>query len=211
MRLIAASIGITTFMVCALAVTAEAHADTPTPCNPAGVTFGMSGYPDGTGVHVPAGMVPVAYPAGIFPWDPVSYDEGAAIGRDNMVNTVNDYASRCDGPIHVYGHSYGARTAGDALLVLDAGPHAHRITGTLTGDPRHHDGDTRGIEGTLHGMSIAGITMTGPREPTTNIVVDSHCNPRDLICDFPPLNEPLKIIDHAFGYLSDAHVYPVGA
>lgn len=147
----------------------------------------------------------VHYSASIWPVGPVTYDQSVREGHDNMVSAVNAYAAVCPGNIVVTGYSQGARVAGDAIDTLDKGPHAGRISGILYADPKHPGG----IETTLHGLTVAGITMTGPRQGTQTIPVTSHCNAepghRDGICSLP--RDPEGFVDGVKGYLGTAHSY----
>lgn len=181
----------------ATAVTAEADVY----CEDRAV-FAAGGMGDPQALAFP-GTRRVHYSASIWPIGPVTYDESVREGSAAMVSAVNAYAAVCPGQIVVTGYSQGARVAGDAIDTLDNGPYAERIEGVLYSDPKRPGG----IETTFQGVSIAGVTMTGPRQGTTTIPVRSECNEqpgnRDGICSLPIGG----IIDGALGYLGTAHSY----
>lgn len=146
----------------------------------------------------------VWYPASIWPLGDLTYDESVRQGRDNVVRAVDEFAAQCPtSDIRVVGYSQGARVAGDALEVLQTRPYAPRVTGKLFSDPKHPGG----IEDTFQGISLAGITFTGPRRGF-NVPVESVCNPYDGICDLPkPLYDPEGFLRGVHGYFTGAHSY----
>lgn len=183
----------------ATAVPATAQAST---CEGTAV-FSTGGMSD-PGASAFPGTRQVWYPASIWPLGNLTYDESVRQGRDNVVAAVDEFAAQCpSSDIRVVGYSQGARVAGDALEVLQTRPYAHRVTGKLFSDPKHPGG----IEDTFQGISLAGITFTGPRRGF-NVPVESVCNPYDGICDLPkPLYDPEGFLRGVHGYFTGAHSY----
>ena len=176
----------------------------PADCDDVAV-FGLGGHGDPAAQIYGGDVRRVHYPAVISPLKPGgAYDNAVREGRDNMVHEVDSYAQRCEGPIVVKGYSEGARAAGDALEVLDDGPYADRIEGHLYSDPKHPGG----IEDALQGLSVWGVSMTGPREGF-NVPVVSECNPADGICNLPFPQNLNASLANVIGYLSGAHNYNV--
>ncbi|KZM68842.1 cutinase family protein [Nocardia terpenica] len=172
-------------------------------CEPV-ASFGLGGNIDPDASVYGPGIRKVHYSASIFPKEAITYDDSVREGRDNMVRAVEDYASVCSGRVVVKGYSQGARAAGDAIEVLQAGPYRDRISGVLYADPKHPGG----VEDTLRGLSIFGATFTGGRAGFT-VPVRSECNPRDAVCDFPLWTDPIRTLQSIDGYLNGAHVYDV--
>lgn len=173
-------------------------------CEPV-ATFGLGGHNDPAAAVYGGGARPVHYSASIWPFGGwVTYDASVAEGARNMIGAVNDYAAHCPGAIVVKGYSEGARAAGDALEVLDDGPHRHRISGVLYADPKQPGG----IEDALQGLSVFGMTMTGPRYGF-NVPVRSECNPTDGVCNFPFPENFIGTAQNVNGYLTGAHAYNV--
>src|SRR5690606_23516046 len=151
------------------------------------VQFGIGGNGDPRGDIYKPPVRPIWYPAEIFPIGLTTYDDAVRIGRDNMLRAVYEYAERCPGQIVVRGYSQGARSAGDALEVLQEGPLRHRVSGVLYSDPKNPGG----IEDALYPLSVMGATFTGPRRGFT-VPVRVHCNPHDAPCDFPIRTDPVR-------------------
>ncbi|WP_459957293.1 cutinase family protein [Nocardia sp. IFM 10818] len=179
-----------------------AVADAPG-CEPVAV-FGIGGHDDPDANVYGLGIRKVRYSASIWPLRPVTYDDSVREGRDNMVRAVEKYAAACGGHIVVKGYSQGARAAGDAIEVLQNGPYRDRLAGVLYADPKRPGG----IEHAFRGLSLAGMTFTGPRAGFT-VPVRSECNPRDAVCDFPLWTDPRRAVDNVRGYLTGAHAYDV--
>lgn len=194
--LIGAATAIAAMMPAAIPATASANTCVGT------AVFSTGGHMDPNATAFP-GTRQVWYPASIWPLGDLTYDESVRQGRNNVVAAVDEYAGRCGGRIHVVGYSQGARVAGDALEVLQTRPYAHRVTGKLFSDPKHPGG----IEDTFQGISLAGITFTGPRHGFT-VPVESVCNPYDGICVLPkPLYDPEGFLRGVHGYFTGAHSY----
>ncbi|WP_115410966.1 cutinase family protein [Nocardia farcinica] len=172
-------------------------------CEPVAV-FGLGGHGDPAGDVYGPNVRKVRYSASIWPFGSVTYDDSVREGRDNMVAAVNSYAEACGGHIVVKGYSEGARAAGDALEILDDGPHARRISGVLYADPKRPGG----VEHALRGVSVVGISMTGPRAGF-NVPVRSVCNANDAVCNFPLWSDPIRAVSNIHGYLNGGHRYNV--
>lgn len=153
----------------------------------------------GTGGNIPT-------PGGIFPWEAGGYDAGQGVGAANTVALADKVARECpDSQIQLTGFSYGAAIVHTAVEEIDTRDYADRVHVNLYGNPRHPGG----IEDTLNGLSVAGISFRGAGVQPENVAsFESNCNPRDGICDFPhPLRKPIQTIDHIAGYLTGAHYY----
>lgn len=155
--------------------------------------FAVGGYPRTE--LVPDGYQYVPTPGGIFPHENRGYAHGQAVGAQNLIATVDEYAARCDGPIAIFGHSYGAAIVDTATLTLDGRLYAKRVHVHVTGSPRHPGG----IEDSWRGLP--GFGFRGPVHPPANMgSYRSECNPRDAICDMPPWWNPIGTVDHWIGY-----------
>lgn len=191
-------------MIAGVAIWGTPRAEAQPACETEAV-FATGGMNDPNATAFGGNVHRVTYSASIWPVGPHSYDKSVAEGAVNMVGAVDEYAARCpNSKIIVTGYSQGARVAGDAIDVLDKGAHAGRIRGVLYSDPKNPGG----IEQTLQGGIIPGLSMTGAREPTETIPVNQVCNERDGICRLPHiLFDPKGHLDNIRGYFDGAHGY----
>lgn len=161
--------------------------------------FAVGGYPQ---PHlVPDGYTYVPTPGGIMPWEAGGYGHGQTVGANNLVNAVDQHAAHCGGPIHVFGHSYGAAIVDTATLTFDQRDYAHRVHVHVTGSPRKPGG----IEDTYRW--IPGFR--GPVHPPARLGgYRSECNTgRDIICYAPWPWDVVGNINSVLGYLGSGHVY----
>lgn len=161
--------------------------------------FAVGGYP--ATEKVPDGYTYVPTPGGIWAWERGGYAHGQAVGAQNLIAAVDEYAQRCPGPIRVFGHSYGAGIVDTATLALDQRPYAHRVHVHVTGSPRHPGG----IESTY--QWVPGFRGSVPA-PQNVASYKTECNiGRDIICYAP---HPLDVVGNAnsiLGYLTGSHNY----
>lgn len=161
--------------------------------------YAVGGYPQ---THlVPDGYQYVPTPGGIFPWENGGYGHGQAVGAANLVQAVDRHAATCDGPITIFGHSYGAAIVDTATLTLDHRPYAHRVHVHVTGSPRKPGGveDTHqwapGFRGAVHPPANLGSYR-------------SDCNiGRDIICHAPWPGDVIGNVNGVLGYLGSGHSY----
>lgn len=152
---------------------------------------------------------PIAFP----PDGQASYNNSRSEGMQRAVAELTRMSQQC--PLTNYvlaGFSQGAVIAGDIAAQIGAGNgpvSADRVLGvTLIADGRRVDGAGQateigpsppgvGAEVALKGLTVPGITMTGPRPGFGDLADRTYtiCAPGDLICDAPPkaLN-PLNIV-----------------
>lgn len=166
--------------------------------------FTAGGYP---ATHVvPAGHVAIPTPGGIFPWERGGYDVGQRQGAANAVSLLDAFAASCPAAeIHLTGHSYGAGIVATAAETIDARPYAGRVHVSLTGNPRR----VGGIEDSIRGPVFPGITFRGAARVPVNVASYTDvCNPRDGICNLPPLlRNPVGFFNGIIGYFTGAHRY----
>ena len=162
--------------------------------------FAVGGYP-ATEI-VPDGYQYVPTPGGIWAWEAGGYGHGQSVGANNLIASVDDYAQRCPGPIHVFGHSYGAGIVDTATLTLDRRPYAHRVHVHVTGSPRHPGG----IETTYQWVPGFRGSVPAPQRVGS---YKTECNiGRDIICHAPhPILDMIGNTNSILGYLSTGHVY----
>ena len=167
--------------------------------------FAVGGYPSTE--KVPPGYQYIPTPGGIFGHENRGYNHGQTVGAHNLVQALDEYTAKCDGPIHVYGHSYGAAIVHTAIETIDRRPYAHRVHAHVTGNPRRPGG----IEDTYAGWTILpGITFRGAGiEPRNLGSWRDDCNPHDGICRLPRLiHDPVGHVQGWIGYLfTGAHRY----
>lgn len=152
-------------------------------------------------------------PVAIPPDGQQSYNNSRSEATQRATDELSRMSSEC--PLTNYviaGFSQGAVVAGDIAARIGAGDgpiEADKVLGvTVIADGRRTLGPGQpteigesppgvGAEVALKGLTVPGITMTGPRAGFGSLADRSHtiCAPGDLICDAPPqaLN-PLNII-----------------
>ncbi|MBF6328581.1 cutinase family protein [Nocardia transvalensis] len=134
-----------------------------------------------------------------------SYNNSRSEGTKRAVDELTSMHKQC--PLTTYviaGFSQGAVIAGDVAAQIGAGKGpvpADKVLGvTVIADGRRDHGPGQGIvigsdtpgvgaEVALRGLSVPGITMTGPRPGGFGTLADrtfTICAPGDLICDAPP-------------------------
>lgn len=182
---------------------APTAAASPPGCGPG--RFAVGGYPK---PHlVPDGYTYTGTPGGLFGHENGGYNYGQTVGAHNLVVAVDAHAAACDGPIHVYGHSYGAGVVHTAVETLDTRHYAKRVHVHLTGNPRHPGG----IEDSYRGWTfLPGITMRGAGHQPGNLgSFTDVCNyGRDYVCDAPRLiADPVGFFSGIFGYFGSGHSY----
>lgn len=161
--------------------------------------FAVGGYPRTE--LVPDGYQYVETPGGIWPWEAGGYAHGQTVGAANLIATVDEYAARCDGPIHVFGHSYGAAIVDTATLTLDRRPYAYRLHVHVTGSPRHPGG----IESTYQWVPGFRGSVPAPQNVGS---YRTECNiGRDIICYAPWPLDVVGNVNSILGYLGSGHVY----
>lgn len=167
--------------------------------------FAVGGYPR-TDI-VPAGYQYIPTPGGIFAWERGGYARGQAEGSANVISTLDAFAAACPGVrIDIQGHSYGAAIVATALETIDTRPYAPQVNVALTGNPRR----AGGIEDNFRGFNLFGLQFRGAAKVPVNVgsYVD-RCNPRDGICNLPPLiRNPIGFLLGIVGYFTGAHRYP---
>lgn len=166
--------------------------------------FAVGGYPRTE--LVPDGYTYVPTPGGIFGHERGGYNYGQTVGAANLVQALDDYTARCPGPVHVFGHSYGAGVVHTAVETIDQRWYANRVHVHVTGNPRRPGG----IEDTYAGWTILpGITFRGAGvEPRNLGSWRDDCNPNDGICRLPwLLSDPVGYAQGIVGYLTGSHRY----
>ncbi|MFI5778565.1 cutinase family protein [Nocardia sp. NPDC051570] len=164
-------------------------------------------------------------PIAIPPDGQQSYNNSRSEGTQRATDELAAMHNRC--PLTTYviaGFSQGAVIAGDIAAQIGAGKGpvpADKVLGvTVIADGRRDQGPGQGTEiGTatpgvgaevaLRGLTVPGITMTGPRPGGFGALADrtfTICAPDDLVCDAPvqalnPLNilPSLNTLVHAVG------------
>ena len=192
-RMVAALVSLT---LAATVLAAPAASASP-PCDG---RFAVGGYPQ-TEI-VPDGYQYVPTPGGIWPWEAGGYGHGQQVGAQNLIAAVDEYAAQCDGPIHVFGHSYGAAIVDTATLTLDHRPYAYRLHVHVTGSPRHPGG----IESTYQWVPGFRGSVPAPQNVGS---YRTECNiGRDIICHAPhPILDMIGNANSILGYLGSGHVY----
>lgn len=163
-------------------------------------------------------------PIAIPPDGQSSYNNSRSEGTQRALAELTDMSKNC--PLTNYviaGFSQGAVIAGDIAAQIGAGQGpvaADQVLGvTLIADGRRVNGPGQageigvsppgvGAEVALKGLSVPGITMTGPRAGFGSLAgrTNTICAPGDLICDAPqqalnPVNivPSLMTLVHAVG------------
>ncbi|RDI61704.1 cutinase family protein [Nocardia pseudobrasiliensis] len=188
--------------------------------NPNSLMLGVSNplreqFPEGRlDVYTVPYVAQFSNPIAIPPDGQQSYNNSRSEGTRNATDELAALHQKC--PLTTYviaGFSQGAVIAGDIAAQIGAGKGpvpADKVLGvTLLADGRRDHGPGQGIEigkappgvgaeVALRGLTVPGITMTGPRPGGFGALADrtnTICAPGDLICDAPvqALN-PLNII-----------------